>query len=238
VRVWDVSPGYLNRGSLLGEHRELHGLHSILINGKDGYSRHPETRRWVGCLSGLIWRHAQLAAEMWLPGYVDRTPIPQTARRIRWPDAFVTSAAAQFALLGSKYRRRAPGRIALPRSAHELWAHHKYSVMARDQAAYRAFGRRVARVRKGADLSPLATDLVIVLRTPPPRASLVNALEHMWGYVSKIATADERKVAMASTRDLLRTTCMLAVRSNEPYLMASTALSDLAVYVVEEERRA
>jgi pyrimidine dimer DNA glycosylase len=37
LRVWDVSPGYLNRQSLLGEHRELHGLHAILIHGKAGF---------------------------------------------------------------------------------------------------------------------------------------------------------------------------------------------------------
>ena len=43
MRIWDLSPGYLNRGSLLGEHRELHGLHSIIVNGKKGYANHPET---------------------------------------------------------------------------------------------------------------------------------------------------------------------------------------------------
>ena len=47
MRIWDVSPGYLNRQSLLGEHRELHGLVSILVHGKRGYSRHPETVRWA-----------------------------------------------------------------------------------------------------------------------------------------------------------------------------------------------
>ena len=32
--VWDVHPGYLNRQSLLGEHRELHGIASILSQDK------------------------------------------------------------------------------------------------------------------------------------------------------------------------------------------------------------
>ena len=48
MRIWDVNPGYLNRQSLLGEHRELHAIVSIIKNNKKGYSRHPETLRWMG----------------------------------------------------------------------------------------------------------------------------------------------------------------------------------------------
>ncbi|MGH8274795.1 MAG: pyrimidine dimer DNA glycosylase/endonuclease V [Gammaproteobacteria bacterium] len=81
MRIWDISPGYLNRQSLLGEHRELHGLYNILTQNKRGYSRHPETLRWVGAADALAWRHALLGAEMRLRGYVDRRPLPlQTAR--------------------------------------------------------------------------------------------------------------------------------------------------------------
>jgi len=34
MRIWDIHPGYLNRQSLLGEHRELHGIFSIITNKK------------------------------------------------------------------------------------------------------------------------------------------------------------------------------------------------------------
>ena len=71
MRVWDLPAGYLNRQSLLGEHRELHGIHSILTRNKTGYASHPETLRWVRTLSGLAMRHRQLVAEMSLRGYVD-----------------------------------------------------------------------------------------------------------------------------------------------------------------------
>jgi hypothetical protein len=231
VRIWDVSPGYLNRESLLGEHRELHGLHSILVHGKKGYSRHPETLRWVGCLSGLGRRHAQLAAEMRLRGYADRTPIGGRGGRIRWPAICVTEPSLQFALLESKYRGRPQGRIPLPQTPHDIWAHHKYSVLARDPAAYREIGRRVSRLKRRADLSPLAEELMRLLRDVPRRGPLVNALEHMWGYVSAIATADERTAARRSPAGLFTATRELAIRSRQPYLMASTALSDLAVFV-------
>jgi hypothetical protein len=43
MRIWDISPGYLNDKSLLGEHRELHGIVSILVNNKNGYAKHRET---------------------------------------------------------------------------------------------------------------------------------------------------------------------------------------------------
>src|SRR5215471_12350849 len=99
MRVWDIAAGYLNRQSLLGEHRELHGIRSILLHGKKGYSCHPETLRWVGCLSGLAQRHEVLVAEMRLRGYDHRSPVREVFRRPRWPASYVTPPAEQFALL-------------------------------------------------------------------------------------------------------------------------------------------
>jgi hypothetical protein len=231
VRIWDIPPGYLNRESLLGEHRELHGVYSILLHGKAGYSRHPETLRWVGCLSGLGRRHAWLIAEMQLRGYADRTPLARRDAVVRWPESFVTPPAGQYVLLRSKYRGKAGGRIPLPRSAPELWAQHKYSVMARDPGAYRTIGRRVARITRAADLTSLAEELVMVLRSDPPSGPLVNALEHMWGYVSHAATQEDKQSVRVSLAELLRKTCELALEQREPYLVASTALADLAVFV-------
>ena len=68
MRIWDLNPGYLNRQSLLGEHRELHGIVSILVNKKKGYAKHPETLRWVKHGWALTMRHNLLAAEMSLRG--------------------------------------------------------------------------------------------------------------------------------------------------------------------------
>ena len=45
MRVWDISPGYLNRPSLLGEHRDIHAIVSILTQAQKGFARYPETRR-------------------------------------------------------------------------------------------------------------------------------------------------------------------------------------------------
>ena len=231
MRIWDVPAGYLSRQSLLGEHRELHGLESILAHGKRGYSRHPETLRWVGRRRALCRRHELLVAEMVVRGYVDRTPLERTRAHLRWPSVFVTEPVDQYALLGIKYGETVRGRIPLPRSAQDLWAQHKYSVMARDPELYRSLGRRVARMKRGASFADLASELVDVLRATPAPGRLANAVEHMWGYVSTEAGADDRQQAERSVGNLLVKTRELALSLPVPYLVASTALSELAVFV-------
>jgi hypothetical protein len=54
---------------LLGEHRELHAIWSILVKNKKGYSLHPETLRWKGKLKALYIRHDLLVKEMAKRGY-------------------------------------------------------------------------------------------------------------------------------------------------------------------------
>jgi hypothetical protein len=61
----------------LAEHRELHGLWNILTihKGKGGYSRHPETLRWVGKTRALYERHEALVKEFKRRGYNHYTPL-------------------------------------------------------------------------------------------------------------------------------------------------------------------
>lgn len=77
MRIWDVDPKLLCRSHLLGEHRELHGLWNILTKhgGKGGYSRHTETRRWVGKLKALRRRHEALVEEMKRRGYEHKSDL-------------------------------------------------------------------------------------------------------------------------------------------------------------------
>jgi len=102
MRIWDIDPGYLNRQSLLGEHRELHGMASILVNGKKGYARQPETLRWAPHLDALYQRHRQLAAEMHLRGYHDRSPLPSPPPNFTWPPDFIDPPAEQSAAQGNQ----------------------------------------------------------------------------------------------------------------------------------------
>ena len=77
MRVWDIHPKYLCRKHLLAEHRELHGLWNILTKhkGKGGYSRHPETLRWVGKQKALYNRHKILVKEFLHRGYKHHTQL-------------------------------------------------------------------------------------------------------------------------------------------------------------------
>jgi hypothetical protein len=75
MRIWDLAPQRLCRNHLLGEHRELHAIWSILTKAKKGYSRHPEVLRWNGRLKALYLRHQRLAAEMGKRGYRHKSPL-------------------------------------------------------------------------------------------------------------------------------------------------------------------
>ena len=75
MRIWDLPPEVLCRNHLLGEHRELHAIWSILTNNKTGYSRHPEVIRWRGRLKALYLRHQILVKEMGNRGYRHNSPL-------------------------------------------------------------------------------------------------------------------------------------------------------------------
>ena len=83
MRVWDIHPKHLCRKHLLAEHRELHGLWNILTihKGKGGYSRHPETLRWVGKEKALYERHEALVREFTRRGYKHHTPLDERLAR-------------------------------------------------------------------------------------------------------------------------------------------------------------
>jgi hypothetical protein len=103
MRIWDIAPHRLCRQHLLGEHRELHGIWSILTRGKTGYARHPETRRWQGKLKALFLRHEALVAEMVVRGYAHKSPLPESlATGEGNQDAFVDSYEDQLRLLREK----------------------------------------------------------------------------------------------------------------------------------------
>jgi len=75
MRIWDISVKKLCRQHLLGEHRELHALWSIIIKNKKGYSHHPETMRWRGKLKVLYQRHEEEVKEMNRRGYCHLSPL-------------------------------------------------------------------------------------------------------------------------------------------------------------------
>jgi putative hemolysin len=75
VRIWDLDPARLCDRHLLGEHRELHAIWSILTNDRTGYANHPETVRWRGRLAALYARHDEEVAEMSRRGFRHASPL-------------------------------------------------------------------------------------------------------------------------------------------------------------------
>jgi hypothetical protein len=75
MRVWDVDVRELCDRHLLGEHRELHAIWTILTNDRPGYAQHPETVRWRGRLAALYARHEQEVAEMGRRGFRHASPL-------------------------------------------------------------------------------------------------------------------------------------------------------------------
>jgi Pyrimidine dimer DNA glycosylase len=78
MRIWDLDPGVLCDRHLLGEHRELHAVWSVLTNGRTGYANHPETVRWRGRLAALYARHEDQVAEMGRRGFRHASPLDRS----------------------------------------------------------------------------------------------------------------------------------------------------------------
>ena len=103
MRIWDISPKKLCRNHLLGEHRELHAMWTVITEGKKGYSLHPETIRWKGKLKALYSRHEELVSEMNSRGYSHQSPLDKrkaTGNSIQ--DVFVDSPSRQIQILKQK----------------------------------------------------------------------------------------------------------------------------------------
>ncbi len=103
MRIWDIEPKYLCSKHLLGEHRELHAIWSILTKNKKGYSRHPETLRWKGKLRALYLRHEKLVKEMIRRGYTHTSNLDKKlAKGKAKQDEFVNTIKEQIEILKKK----------------------------------------------------------------------------------------------------------------------------------------
>jgi hypothetical protein len=103
MRIWDIEPRYLCQQHLLGEHRELHAIWSVITQNRTGYSHHPETLRWVDALAALYERHEAEVAEMTTRGYHHHSPLDKslaTGKMVQ--DQFVESIDKQIEKIHNK----------------------------------------------------------------------------------------------------------------------------------------
>lgn len=103
MRIWDITPKRLCRNHLLGEHRELHAVWTVLTKNKEGYSRHPETLRWRGRLAALYSRHEKLVKEMTRRGYFHKSHLDKKlAKGSSHQTVYVDRPAEQLRILKRK----------------------------------------------------------------------------------------------------------------------------------------
>ncbi len=104
MRIWDIPPHKLCRQHLLGEHVELHGIWTIVTEGREGgYAHHPEVERWRGKLKALYNKHEEIVEEMLQRSYQHNSPLdPALATGADVQDTFVDPPAEQIRLLKQK----------------------------------------------------------------------------------------------------------------------------------------
>jgi len=104
MRVWDLPPEMLCRNHLLGEHSELHGIWTILTQGRQGgYANHPEVLRWKGKLRALFLKHEEIVDEMARRGYRHNSPLDaELATGADQQDTLVDSYEDQVKILRRK----------------------------------------------------------------------------------------------------------------------------------------
>jgi len=103
MRIWDIPPSKLCRNHLLGEHRELHAMWTVITEKKKGYSMHPETIRWKGKLKAMYLLHGELIKEMSNRGYDHKSPLDKRkATGKSEQDVFVDIPSKQIQILKQK----------------------------------------------------------------------------------------------------------------------------------------
>ena len=228
MRVWDVSPGYLNDQELIAQRQ---WVKTLLANHGEAPAQGAESaRRWTHCLNALQCVEAWLQAEYNLRELADTGSSAQTVLlappNLVWPK--INAPAAMFMQLQAD-SARAPGRIPLPASTQSLWVQHKYSVAARSIQAYREISVKVAASRGRDNFDWLAGEVFNQLRLRPELPSLRDALLQMWGYVAAAGAVSSHM--FDDLPALFVEIQRRALAQNINYLVHATALSELRVWL-------
>jgi len=233
--VLDIHPGYLGNQELIKETNLLLSLLSEAPFSKGGRAEDYCQLRRAEHKRGACERYLWLLAELKFRGVKQEFPEPlfyETGQQTTLPES-VNTPAEQF-----EFRKKTPTlendfRIPLPKNHQQLWAQHKYSILARDERFYRALGPKVARMKTSAEFSSLANQLTFILRSRPDMGGIRNALQHMWGYVSD-GTGPKPGISGWSLQKLNQEIQARVASIGEKYLLHSTALTELEIWLTEE----
>ncbi len=223
--IWNISPMYFSDNDLTDEYRKLNTLLMEDAESKNFSKFYLDNR------DQLYYRLSSISAELMLREI--KHPKINASFKLSTLNSpkYDISPYEQLMILANKYSFKTQGRASLPKNAQELWAQHKYSVMARDVNLYRNIGRSLAGDKSEERYKELAKILCDELCKKPKEGSILNALQHMWGYVSNFSSIKKTEVKNLSLIELLYEIASLVKQSNQKYLLSQTALSELEIWI-------
>jgi len=114
-----------------------------------------------------------------------------------------------------------------------FWAQHKYSIMARDQNLYHDIGKKIVNIKQFDSYEDLIQKITFSLNTAPSEGGIRNAIQHMWGYISKFYHSENKdlKINELPSSILLSIIQEYSYRFKIEYLLHSTALSELMAWI-------
>ncbi len=220
--IWNISPIYFSDEDLIEEYNKLN---EVLLKNNAKYDFYLNNE------GQLHYRIYSVLAEL------NFRKIKHSPSNIHVKISelnslkYQNSPYEQLSILGKKYNYEKLGRAPIPKNAQELWAHHKYSVMARNINLYKEVGRTLANDKSDEKFEELALTLCNELIKKPKEGSTLNALQHMWGYISDISDIKKTEINNLSLINLLYEISDCARKSNQKYLISQTALSELAIWI-------
>jgi len=228
MRIWDINPGYLNNEKIIEEINDIKKIISAIATKR--HSMNDEINRWTNNIWGLNNRAKLLQEESKIRKInkieIDLLPFNDQFHT----NTYIDYPYKQYQILQNEITHNTYSRIPIPLSAQHLWSHHKYSVMSRDINEYKKIGNTVSTMKPKDGYKELALTLSQLLKIKPSEGGIRNALQHMWGYFNK-SSIQSANIDSICLLDLLKIIQKLAYQQNKLYIIHSTALSDLAIWI-------
>ncbi len=207
MNVLSISPAYLSDKDLLSEYNNNDNLKAVQYTSNKVKAIQAEVN--------LRKRYSQ--KEVF------------TAEKLTIPH--LTSPYEELIFLQKRYENGNGGRIPIPKNPMLLWQQHKYSVMARSIKWYKEIGRKVSVKRDTPYFKELTTTLTSILEEEPKDTSILNVLQHMWGYISDLSEIKKSRVHELSLHELLLEIQKCVISSSQKYLLHQIALSELGIWI-------
>jgi len=229
--IFDIQPGYLDNQQLKFEFNFLQALLEPGYQYNEIELSDAELQRWSECLPAAEVRLRQVSAELNFRGSTFLVAPRKKHESIQsscWPDLRIT-LTEQVQLIENSSNGIAQARIPIPLNEQQLWAQHKYSIMARDQNLYTQIGPALVGKNSQTRFDELLPVLNSAMRNIPIEGGIKNALQHMWGHVSE-RTETTGNIDNWSFDKFLEQIQVFAKKKSDKYLLQSTALTELKAY--------